>query len=184
MFVLNKYIIWNIMSFINEPTKYKTIFSQIILKQLKQYHLKKLLILSLKPGNKFVCLDLDDSPCLNCYHYGMLNNNGACLNHYGEYPTILITFEYYKIHSALTENYNETWEEFKIRIDIEKQYYQDYQEKRLKELDEYYYKERINRFQQVIEHPENFQDRFIYILLKDIKKKLHSELYKSIQKIL
>lgn len=104
---------WYIYSFMNEPSDYKIIFNNIILKQLKQYFLKKNINKQLSLGARLVCLN-DDFPCFNCYVYGKQDGTGICLNHYGEEPSIWMDYKFFQEHIKIIEYQNLSWEEFNI----------------------------------------------------------------------
>ncbi len=179
---LNKELRWVIMSFINEPSFTKIYYSKEVINQIKQYFLKKEVIYQLTPGCRKVCID-DDGLCLNCYHYGVFDPQGVCMNHWGSEPEIWMSYDYYSSFSALI-NKNETWEEFNVRTIEENRIKQEEENKYLSEiresLDEFYRQDRIRMFFQAIDNPQDYQAGFIYMLLRKIKRDLHRELYQTV----
>jgi hypothetical protein len=117
---LNKDIIWQIYSFINESSYYKQICTSQVLKQLKQYFLKKNILIQLTNGAQKVCINYEGVPCLGCYHFQMMENT-TCIIHFREIPNVWINYSYY---SSLTNN-NKTWDQYQLEIAYQKKIFAD-----------------------------------------------------------
>ncbi len=170
-------MIWNILSFINEPTETKKVFTNTVLVELKQVFLKKIVNICLSQGARFVCTELDGHPCLNCYYYGIGEESGTCANHFADLPDVWMNYQQYQKRTGYV---NETWEQFDARTTAERQEYQDrqnaYLERVNQELNQYYRQESINSFLQFIQHPEQYRRGFMYRILPIIRAELHQEL--------
>lgn len=188
MTYISKLIRWHICSFINESSMQKQYFSREVLSELRQFFLKKNLIAQLTPGTRPVCLDFG-VPCLNCYHYGI---NGPCLNHEGEVPDVWLPFSYYREHTVLlSQDSNETWEEYNARTSeerrleqerLEQERHNQYTAQVQQFLDEYYRQDRIRMFLLAVERPEDYHEGFLFMLIRMIRKELHAEFISKVSK--
>lgn len=183
MSYIPRFLYWHICSFINESSAQKQRFSREVLSELRQFFLKKTLIAQLTPGTRKVCQDFG-VPCLNCYHYGI---NSPCPYHEDEEPDLWLPFSYYREHTFLSQAHNETWEEYDARTSeerrLEQERHDQYMDQVQKSLDDYYRQEEIRAFLHVVETPEDYYDSFLFVIIRKIRKELHTELQSTIAQV-
>lgn len=78
-----------------------------VLTQLTTYFKKKELVAYISQGCKKVCDDFE-TPCVMCYYYGFYDPDGVCLYHYGQSPSTIISYVYYKKLMNMYKNDNPT----------------------------------------------------------------------------